>query len=193
MSDVGDDNFMRYVYRDEEGERIPDGATHILVHESVTAIRAQAFYGHPNIVEVICHDNVEKIEEEAFSCCELLRRVIMPGVTIIEEEAFSVCYDLTDVECGKLEIVGQEAFAHCLSLRSINLQFARIVGRYAFTVCQALTDARFGNKLERIEEEAFQICTSLEGITIPLKDGIITNDNIFMVCGVLKHVDMVEA
>ena len=70
---------MRYIYRGEEGEIIPDGATHITVAEDVTFVRARAFWHHPNIVEVICHENVEKIEVEAFEDCPSLKRVIMPG------------------------------------------------------------------------------------------------------------------
>ncbi len=72
----------------EEGEIIPRDATHVIVHESVTVIRARAFFNHPNIVEVICHDKVEKIERDAFCDCPSLRRVIMPGVKIFELEAF---------------------------------------------------------------------------------------------------------
>ena len=67
MSDRGDDNFMRYVYRGEEGEIIPREATHITVAEGVTFVRADAFFGHPFMIEVICHDKVEKIEQYAFS------------------------------------------------------------------------------------------------------------------------------
>eukprot|EP00573_Skeletonema_grethae_P001674 CAMPEP_0201686702 /NCGR_PEP_ID=MMETSP0578-20130828/1049_1 /ASSEMBLY_ACC=CAM_ASM_000663 /TAXON_ID=267565 /ORGANISM="Skeletonema grethea, Strain CCMP 1804" /LENGTH=78 /DNA_ID=CAMNT_0048170789 /DNA_START=17 /DNA_END=249 /DNA_ORIENTATION=+ len=78
MSDVGDNNFMRYIYRGEEGEIIPDDATHIFVAAKV--IRAEAFQWHFCIVEVICHEDVEKIEPNAFDHCTSLRRVIMPGV-----------------------------------------------------------------------------------------------------------------
>ncbi len=87
MADRGDNNFMRYIYRGEEGEIIPLHATHIFVHESVTVILRSAFEGHPNIVEVICHDAVEKIERYAFYKCPRLRRVVMRGVKIVEESS----------------------------------------------------------------------------------------------------------
>ncbi len=79
MSDVSENNFMRYVYRGEEDEVIPLGATHITVREDVTVILRSAFRVHRNIVEVICHEAVEKIEDRAFDSCDRLRRVIMPG------------------------------------------------------------------------------------------------------------------
>ncbi len=176
----------------QEGEFIPLRATHIIVHESVTVIRAGAFEDHPNIVEVICHDKVDKIEREAFYYCFYLRRVIMPGVTIVEQWAFYHCNALTDVECGKLEIIGEGAFSDCISLRSINLPSTRIVEVLAFADCEALTDATFGSKLERIEEKAFYDCTPLDRITIPLKNGMITHDNIFQGCAKLMQVDLVE-
>ena len=54
MSDVGDNNFIRYIYRGEEGEIIPEDATHITIDASVTVIHEAAFYEETNIIEVIC-------------------------------------------------------------------------------------------------------------------------------------------
>ena len=103
----------------------------------------------------------------------------MPGVKVVHWWAFANCRALTDVECDTLEIIGQGAFSVCDSLRSINLPSARIFeDGWVFEGCTALTDVRFGNKLERIEACSFLYCTSLERITIPLKDGIITEDDI---------------
>ena len=117
----------------------------------------------------------------------------MPGVKIVEEGAFSWCKALEDVECGELEIIGGHAFKLCESLRRINLLSVRIVDAYAFAVCKALVDVKFGNKLVRINDMcAFWDCTALERITIPLKDGLIVDDDIFMGCESLKHVDLIE-
>ena len=84
------------------------------------------------------------------------------------------------------------AFKCCKSLRSINLSSAKIVERSAFAGCAALTNVEFGKELERVEEKAFCRCTSLERITIPLKDNMIAADGIFRMCQKLKHVDLVE-
>ena len=197
MADQGDNNnfIIRYVYRGEEGEIIPRGATHIFMGEGVTFVRARAFQDHPNIVEVICHDRVERIGEHAFCGCQSLRRVIMPGVKVVEEWAFQVCIALTDVECGMLEIIKDGAFWDCISLSCINLSSVRIVEINVFSYT-ALTDVKFSSKLERIGGVAFGGCTSLERITIPLKDGLIGNDDddddIFIECNNLRHVDLVE-
>ena len=63
MSDEGDNNFVRYIYRGAEDEHIPEDATYVIMGEDVTVVRRRAFYRHDNIVEVICHDRVETIEE----------------------------------------------------------------------------------------------------------------------------------
>ncbi|KAK1733385.1 leucine-rich repeat domain-containing protein [Skeletonema marinoi] len=153
-------------------------------------IPANAFYMNPSIEEVECHVDVKTVEGSAFFCCLSLRRVIMPGVEVVKKEAFHFCEALTYVECDKLERIGFGAFFDCKSLRIIKLPSAKIVG-WAFTGCTALTNVEFGKEMESIEEKAFYRCTSLERITIPLKDGIITENNTFKKCENLKHVDLV--
>ena len=188
-------NIVRFTYTGADGEYIPDGVTHITIDKSCTFVRANSFRGHRNIVELVCHVYVEKIERHAFNNCPSLRRVIMPGVKIVEPGAFNRCTALTDVQCGMLKIVAYEAFRHCESLGSINLPSATNVEQEAFDGCRALTDAKFGRCLERIESGSFNNCQSLERITIPLKDDIITNDPddyLFQGCEQLKHVDLVE-
>ena len=183
-------NIIWFTYTGADDEVIDDEATHIFVQARV--VRARAFRNHPNIVEVICDDIVEKIEEHAFYWCLSLRRVIMPNVIIVEAYAFDVCLSLETVECGKLEIIGGGAFCCCYSLRSMNLSSVRIVDKDAFKCCHALRNVNFGSKLERMEEIAFYNCESLERITIPLKDGLIAADNIFWRCDNLHQVHLVE-
>ena len=96
-----------YVFTGREG--IPRHVTHVLIDKSLKFVRGRAFYEHPNIQEVICHDGVEKIGREAFCFCPSLRRVIMPGVKEVQKWAFNNCEALTYIECGKLEIIGYEA------------------------------------------------------------------------------------
>ncbi len=193
MAAEGGNNIVRFTYTGAEGEIIDSGeATHIFVHKDVSFVRAWAFLHYDIIVEIICHNGVERIEKGAFCECPNLRRVIMPGVKIVEAQAFGECPALEDVECDKLEIIKEWAFADCKSLRSINLPSARTVGEYAFDGCNVLTDVQFGRNLERIEGEAFNNCPSLERITIPLKNGLFAQDDIFMACRNLNHVDLVE-
>eukprot|EP00985_Skeletonema_marinoi_P014760 scaffold7522_cov202-Skeletonema_marinoi.AAC.15 len=175
-------------------EVIPCHATHITVAVKVIPENAFRPYTFNSIIEVICGDEVEKVEGGAFDNCSSLRRVIMPNVEVVEYYAFCNCVNLTDVECGKLEIIENNVFHRCNSLRSINLPSARIVRFEAFANCPALTDVTFGNKLEKTfgESSVFMNCRSLERITIPLKDGMLIADDIFTGCDNFKQVDLVE-
>ena len=200
MAAEGEIVIVRFTYTGADGEVIPDEATHITVAEDCTFVHEQAFERHPNIIEVVCHLHVEKIEQMAFYECYSLRRVIMPGVKEVEYAAFSECKALTDVECGKLEIIKDSVFWGCRSLRSISLPSARILERCSFINCQALADVKFGKNLERIEQSTFIQCISLKRITIPLKNGLFTcngiieqpNRSIFIGCENLEEVDLVE-
>ena len=169
-------------------ERVPRHITHVLIATALNFVPAEAFWDHPNIQEVICHDGVEKIEEMAF-CFSSLRRIIMPGVKVIEKSAFNRCRSLTYIECGKLEIIGDDAFSNCTSLSSIDLPSIMIVRDYAFTDCTNLINAKFGENVS-LDEWAFDNCPSLERITLPLKDGIMW-DETFRQCVNLNHVDLI--
>ena len=187
MAAVG--GIIRFTYTSEE-DIVPREATHIFVDAAF--IRAHAFAGHPNIVEVICSERVKKIEREAFSFCPRLRRVIMRGVKEVEVMSFYWCNALEDVECGKLEIVEEKAFGVCKSLKSISLLCARIVQEEAFDRCETLTDVKFSNKLKSLGHRTFGKCRSLRRITIPLKDNLINDGSVFWECYSLKRVDLVE-
>ena len=115
----------------------------------------------------------------------------MPSVKEVEKEAFIWCRALTCIECGKLERVREFAFYSCESLRGIDLPSIKIVQSSAFGGCKSLTNAKFGKDLKSLRSMAFYNCTSLERIALPLKDGMITDDNIFQACEKLNHVDLV--
>ena len=173
-------------------EVIPRHVTHVLIAEALNFVRSRAFQEHPNIQELICHDGVEKIEEEAFCKCPSLRWIIMPGVKQVGERAFNECKHLLHIECGKLEIIGANAFGRCESLSSIDLPSIKIVEAGAFSNCTYLINAKFGKDLESIRVRTFYLCPSLECIALPLKNGVMADDeSIFRYCKKLHHVDLV--
>ena len=189
-----------FVYRGGGRDTVPHDATHVIMHESVKAIPAMTFYEHPNIIEVYCHVGVKKIESDAFYRCPRLKRVVMPGVVEVEWSAFYECAAIEYVECGNLERIGEYAFRECTSLSSINLPSAKVVDIFAFVRdydtlpdFDAMTEVNFGADLEWIRERAFVDCKSLERVVIPLKNGMMTHDNVFQGCTNLKRIDLVEA
>ena len=177
-----------YIFTGRGG--VPGLVTHVLIDNALKFVPARAFWCHPYIQEVICHDGVERIEECAFLRCPSLSRVIMPGVKYIEERAFDCCGTLAYIECGKLRRIGDSAFHGCNSLRSFDLPFIQLVGGHAFSYCKNLISVNFGKDLESLGRRAFLFCDSLECIPLPLKDGLIADD-VFRGCDKLEHVDLV--
>jgi hypothetical protein len=184
--DGGDDIFV-YTGGDQE---VPFGVKRVRIAENVDTIPARAFQNCYQLIEVEGHKKIKKIEVDAFYCCRRLRIVNkMQGVIEMEAGAFSNCSALSELEFDKLEIIGNYAFSRCKSIRSISIPSIRMVGRYAFQNFTSLTDAVFGKDLERIERYAFHYCTALRRIVIPLKHGLIVDDNVFNLCENLSRVD----
>ncbi len=178
------------------GGRAPHDVRRARICESLDTVPRDAFTDC-QLIEVVGHNKLKKIEECAFMRCRRLRRLTkMNGVKEIEKDAFLGCYVLSELEFGKLVIIGRFAFYNCDSLRSINLPSLRRIGRNAFQGCTALTDAAFGEDLEMIEVRSFDGCTSLRRIAIPLKDDLIVendafNRDAFHECDSLSRVDIV--
>jgi hypothetical protein len=189
-----DDDIFVYMGGEQE---VPRNVKRAKIDESIDTIPRQAFQDCQQLIELEGHDKLKKIEVGAFNRCRRLRWVIkMNGVVDIEAHAFYGCQDLSDLEFDKLEIIELAAFAHCKSLRSINMPSVRRVDRCAFNGCEALTDPAFGEDLERISGSAFDGCTALIRIAIPLnfplKDGLIAWDGAFHWCEKLFRVDVIE-
>jgi hypothetical protein len=173
------------------GGRAPRDVRRAKIDESIDTIPANAFRDCEQLIEVEGHKKIKKIERSALNGCRSLRRVMnMNGIVEIEKYAFFDCNALRDVDFDKLEIIGYGAFMYCRSLRSINLPSIRRVGDSAFRGCTALTDAVFGEDLERIEGNAFYK-SFLRRIAIPLKDNMIVWEDGFVTCRNLSNVDVV--
>ena len=182
----------RFVYNGGSRDVIPGDVTHVTIHESVKVVPARLFQDHQNIIELICHDGVERIEEEAFCRCPRLKRAVMLGVRVAEDFAFNFCIFLKNVECLKLERIGKSAFADCFSLSELNLSSVKFVEDRGLYMCDLL-NFQFSENLESIGEEAFAGCeNNMERIVIPLKSGLITSDCVFKGCYGLKGIDFVE-
>jgi hypothetical protein len=89
------------------------------------------------------------------------------SVKIIPRWEFYNRRNLVSVEThDEIEKVERGAFSDCASLRGIKLSGVREVEYGAFENCVALTDAEFGDKLERIGGSAFYKCP-LQKIKMP--------------------------
>ena len=189
LADGGGDDIFVYTGGEQE---VPWDVRRAKIDESIDTISRQAFLRCTQLIEVEAHNKLKKIERSAFIRCRSLRWLMkMTHVEEIGDYAFHDCNALSDLEFDKLEIVRKDAFHFCKSLRSINFPSARTVGNSAFYGCEALTDGAFGEDLRRIELNAFLGCPSLRRIVIPLKNGLIVDDDAFRSCANLSRVDSV--
>ncbi len=181
----GDDGIFVYTGGEQE---VPRDVKRVRIDENVDTILAETFSQCRQLIEVEGHNKLRKVELRAFYCCYLLRRMTkMTGLIEIEEYAFYNCHALSELELDKLEIIGDCAFPYSWSLRFFNLPSIRRVGEGAFHSCYALTDAVFGEGLERIGARAFWDCKALRRIVIPLKDNLIIDDA-FIRCEKLSNI-----
>ena len=56
-----------YIYQGLENERVPRDVTHVIVDDSVTVVKEDAFSWCEHLVSVIMRDNTKRIEDYAFS------------------------------------------------------------------------------------------------------------------------------
>ena len=74
-----------------------DIITKVVVEDGVHAVGQMAFYGLPNLQEVVLADSVWEIRNYAFKNCQSLTAADLSGVEMFREGAFYGCSNLTDV------------------------------------------------------------------------------------------------
>ena len=168
----------------------------LVIPQDVTRIRKEAFtHGH-NIKKVTFHENIEYIDENAFSDCENLElesdklpnylknigkgafqycekisRVAIPAsVTYIGDSAFSGCSGMTQclfAEDIKLDKISYQTFYGCRNLEKIAIPSSvTTIEEAAFEGCGSLEKITIPSSVTTIEGRAFFLCKSLEKINI---------------------------
>lgn len=152
--------------------------TEVTIPESVTRIGAYAFNDCWKMTEATIPGSVTVIEDGAFSGCSVLKRVTISGsVTSIERRTFEKCRSLTEITIpGSVTVIGDGAFSDCAGLTKVTIPGSvTSIGYGAFSGCPGLKsagpigggyDIEFG-WTERIPENAFYTCGSLESVTVP--------------------------
>ncbi|MCR4956987.1 MAG: leucine-rich repeat domain-containing protein [Prevotella sp.] len=138
---------------------------------TVRELSRQCFRDCPKLESVTFHaGDMERIGEEAFRSCPLLKRIAIPeGVQYIGPRCFLSCESLTDVSLpSTLTTIDYDAFAQCKALQRIVLPVhLESIGDGAFSTCEKLTDVILNEGLKAIGNNAFNSCTMLNSISIP--------------------------
>ena len=126
--------------------------------------------GEVVIPEALGATKVVAIERAAFSYCDEITSIIIPGgVTSIGEEAFYHCNGLTNIEIpDSVTFIDECAFEDCDKLTSITLpKGITTINSYTFTKCSGLTSITIPDGVTSIGWAAFSYCTGLTSIVIP--------------------------
>jgi len=172
------------------------GMTSVVIPNSVTIIRGEAFKDCTSLASVTIGNSVTSIGSGTFSGCTSLTSIIIPNsVTSIESGTFSGCTSLVSVTIGNsVTSIESGAFSGCTSLTSITLVdglpaigsgwFAGIpvtsitipnsvtsIGSGAFSGCPSLTSIIIPNSVTSIGSNAFASATILQRVFLPARFG----------------------
>ena len=137
-------------------------------HLPVLQIKADAFNGIGDIVEVVLPDTLQYIGEFAFNQCFDLERVIIPdSVTGLGDGAFSGCGSLKEVKLSaSLEVIPYLAFSKCEELESLVIPYGvKLLDGASIRDCYNLKYVLIPGSVEEIGWSAFaeaeELCTYL--------------------------------
>ncbi len=136
------------------------------------------------ITELEIPDNVTRINEFAFEGCTSLTSVTIPdSVTSIGSNAFDGCTSLTSITIpDSVTSIGNYAFYNCTSLTAVYITDIKAWCEISFESSTSnplyfaknlylngklITELEIPDSVTRINEFAFEGCTSLKSITIP--------------------------
>ena len=82
----------------------------VVIPEQFNVIGECAFKDRLDIRTVIAHDNVEKIEKQAFAGCSNLEKVVAKNLNSIQSQAFLNCVKLTSISRPIAKHIASDAF-----------------------------------------------------------------------------------
>ena len=154
------------------GKKAPVTLTEIDL-QNVNTIPAEAFKNSQSLVKITTDGSMNKIEYNAFENCSSLESIT--GTENVENYGFG-------------------AFRNCSKLKQASFANTKVVESYAFYMCDALEEAVFSEKLERIgngeissnpndQAASFYGCSSLKKVVIPdKKSGTVVIGNYAFLC-----------
>ena len=131
------------------------------------SIPEMTFYNNFGLVEIVLPQSVTSIKKDAFmSCIELKSVKIGRGVTKIGDSAFMACTSLTSIEIpDNVTSVGEYIFQSCESLKEVTIgKGLASISSSMFFLCSALEKIVIPAEVKSIEDYAFGDCTSLADV-----------------------------
>ena len=160
------------------GDELIFGCKNSKIPDSVTKIKAYAFFGCTGLTSITIPDSVTNIEEDAFGGCDSLSSIIVskgnPNYKSIDNCCLSNAGDELIFGCKDSKIpscvtkIKAGAFQRCTGLTAITIpDSVTEIGDGAFSLCSSIKSINIPNKVTRIGDHAFFRCSGLTAITIP--------------------------
>lgn len=187
----------------------------VILPNTITEIQDRAFRACKNLATLLWPEKLERIGEQAFQESGITSAVLPASMKWIDNDAFNNCKQLVDVDIVYIEHLGHGAFSECPKIKLISLpstividenswgafawdtgletveffEGTTVIDNLTFIGCENLKNLPYGlpQSLERIGEQAFGQCKSLESITLP-KNITWIQENAFNNCESLTSV-----
>lgn len=167
---------------------------------TVSGTGAMYDYGNPkapwrdlsdSIKKVIIEENVTTIGNEAFSCCDSINCVEIPGSVVkIGESAFVACsFEHITIPDSVTEM-GDRVFEGCQKLIDIDLSCnLKNIPDFTFNRCDKLQKIDIPDGVTKISSDAFSECFGLKEVKIPDSVEVI-DDCAFLMCDELEDLKL---
>ncbi len=136
-------------------------------------------------------DNINTIDDYAFSNCVLAKDVYIESVININDYAFFNCIAINNIVIhNDLINIGEHAFEECKMIPSLVLpNTTRNIGAYAFYNCNSMAYINIPSGVPAINDYTFFGCASLKEMLLP--NSVITvGDWAFYGCVVVKNMTL---
>ena len=143
-----------------------------------------------SIEEIVLPNNVNVIDDYAFSYCRKLKSLIIPeGVVAIGNNAFEGCHSLNSLVIpNSVKTIGQESFTYS-GIQTITLPSSiNSISKGMFSH-SSLKNIKVPEGVISIEESAFYWCTGLTNVILP-KSLITIGNKAFSNCNDLANINL---
>lgn len=152
--------------------RYPQGkkGVNYYLEDNVEKIEEQAFSWVEDLQTMTFNSLLKEIGNRAFEYCLNLENIILPGsVSLIGDRAFQGCEKLNSIMISRsVTEIGDYAFQGCVSLKTVNIPKNVIrIGNAAFAECTGLKQIIIQDKVTFIGDEAFREC---KNVSVSIKD-----------------------
>ena len=162
LTEIPEDAFFEWTFEFNPCKAIAG----IVLPEGIESINREAFYGCPNLTDIVIPDSVKTIGIIAFGESGLASIKFGNGLELIDASAFQKCNFLTKITVpGNVKTIELYAFQCCENIEEVVLEEGvQTIGDYAFGQNKKLAKLTIPKSVASIGEGAFYYCGALQTV-----------------------------